>query len=243
MQWGDFSMKKWHWFCLLAALLTAVFAGASVVWLGGEYGLPTFLSHGDNDYTVVLDPGHGGIDGGAQSAEGLVEGDVTIRIARRVEELLRLSGVDVVLTRQEGEALHDPEAPTLKSKKMSDLKKRVELTRAHPEALMVSIHLNAFRDPKERGAQVFYKGGDPESRRLGETGQTAMVEVLDPENRRVAKEIPTTVYLMRNIDNTAALFECGFLSNPEEAAMLGTEEYQQKVAFAVWLAVMRYLAA
>ncbi|MGI6030319.1 MAG: N-acetylmuramoyl-L-alanine amidase [Eubacteriales bacterium] len=233
-------MKRQLTVAVAMGALTALFAGATALYWTAGGQMPAFLSEQDNGYTVVLDPGHGGLDGGAQSPGGLVEGDVTIAIAQRVQELLELSGVKVVATRQPGEALHDPEAPTLKEKKMSDLKKRVELTREHPEALLVSIHLNSFPDPEEKGAQVFYKGGDPASQQLGQLAQQTMAEVLAPDNRRKAAEIPTTVYLMRNIDNTAALFECGFLSNPEEEALLGTEEYQEKVAFAVWLSLMRY---
>lgn len=232
-------MKKMQ---VMGAAFLALAALAVVLYLGGQHVQQTFFPTKEEGYTVILDAGHGGVDGGAVSADGLAEREITLEIVKKAKEYLELSGIHVVMTREDNGSIHDSSAVTLREQKNSDLKNRVKIAGQHPEAMLVSVHLNSFPDTAQHGAQVFYKGNDTASQQVGELAQATLREVLNPENEREAKAIPETIYLMRNIDNTAVLMECGFLSNPEEAALLATETYQQDVAFAIYLTVMRYIS-
>lgn len=226
---------------VMGAVFLALAALAVVLYLGSQHVQQTFFPAEDEGYTVILDAGHGGVDGGAVSADGLAEREITLAIAQMARDYLELSGIQVVMTRETNDSIHDSSAVTLREQKNSDLKNRVKIAGQHPDAMLVSIHLNSFPDTTQHGAQVFYKGNDTASQQVGQVAQETLKEVLNPENQRVAKAIPEEIYLMRNINNTAVLMECGFLSNPEEAALLGTEDYQQDVAFAIYLTVMRYI--
>lgn len=231
-------MKKMQ---VMGATFLALAALAVVLYLGSRHVQQTFFPSEDEGYTVILDAGHGGVDGGAVSKDGLAEREITLEIAQMARDYLELSGIQVVMTRETNESIHDSSAVTLREQKNSDLKNRVKIAGQHPDAMLVSIHLNSFPDTTQCGAQVFYKGNDTASQQVGQVAQETLKEVLNPENKRVAKAIPEEIYLMRNIENTAVLMECGFLSNPEEAALLATEDYQQDVAFAIYLTVMRYI--
>lgn len=190
--------------------------------------------------TVVIDAGHGGEDGGAVSPAGNVESMVNLGIAKRLDQLLGLFGVDVVMLRTEDISLHDPTAETLRQKKVSDLKNRVAAINAIPNASLISIHQNTYAgSSKYHGAQVFYTNPDltlPFARYAQETLRAA----LDPANERSATKISDSVYLMKNISCRAILVECGFLSNPTEDALLQTDGYQTKIAAALAGAYLSY---
>lgn len=182
--------------------------------------------------TFVVDPGHGGEDGGAVSAQGTVESDINLAISLRLDALLGLYGADVKLLRDSDVSLHSPDAATLREKKNSDLRNRVKAVQETPGATLVSIHQNSYPGAQVSGAQVFYGKGEG-SRELAEYTQENLRQALDPENDRVAKPISDSVYLMKHIDCTAILVECGFLTNPQEEALLTSPDYQTKVAAAL----------
>ena len=188
--------------------------------------------------TVVIDAGHGGEDGGAVSPAGTVESGVNLSIALRLNAILGLYGVNSVLLRTEDVSLHDPGAKTLHEKKASDLRNRAELVESIPDALLVSIHQNTYAgSSRYHGAQVFYT--DPErSLPLAQHTQEILRQALDPENTRQASKLQRAVYLMDHIPCPAILVECGFLSNPEEDALLRTSGYQTKLAAALACALL-----
>ena len=190
--------------------------------------------------TVIVDPGHGGADGGAVSPDGLAEAGVNLDISLRLRDLLRLCGVPVVMTRETDTMLSDAGCKTISEKKVSDLHHRAELVNAQPDGLLVSIHQNKFEQSKYRGAQVFY-AGTADSDELASAVQESLRLSLDPGNRRACKP-SQSVYLMEHIRCTGILVECGFLSNPDECALLQTPSYQQKLSAAVCGAVTEYLA-
>ena len=175
---------------------------------------------------LILDAGHGGEDGGAVSVTGVPESRVNLEIVQKLRDTLALYGVNPVVLREEDVSLHDPEASTLREKKRSDLKNRV---RAVEGGTLLSIHQNSYPGSQYRGAQVFYAptGG---SRELAELLQTALREELQPDNDRQAKPIPESVYLMNHVSCPAVLVECGFLTNPEEEALLRDGGYQRQLA-------------
>ena len=178
---------------------------------------------------LILDAGHGGEDGGAVSVTGVPESRVNLEIVQKLRDTLALYGVDPVVLREEDVSLHDPEASTLREKKRSDLKNRVRAVEAVEGGTLLSIHQNSYPGSQYRGAQVFYAptGG---SRELAELLQTALREELQPDNDRQAKPIPESVYLMNHVSCPAVLVECGFLTNPEEEAMLRDGGYQRQLA-------------
>ena len=182
--------------------------------------------------TLVIDPGHGGEDGGAVSSGGAVESILNLSIAKRLDGILGLYGIPSLMTRSEDISIHDEGAKTLREKKVSDLHNRVELIESQDNATLISIHQNIYTNPKYHGAQVFYANGDP-SLALATTVQETLRQVLDPENQRLPTKIPESVYLMNHITCRAILVECGFLSNPEEEKLLQTPAYQTKIALAL----------
>ena len=192
---------------------------------------------------IVLDAGHGGMDGGAVSANGIIEKEINLNIANQLREYLLFSGFDVVMTREEDVSLHTTEK-TVREQKTADLKARLKIMNESLHAVVISIHLNSFpKDPASKGAQVFYAPNGEQSKFFGNLAQKTLVETLNPANHRLAKESYDTIYVMRKALNTAILVECGFLSNAHEAALLTDEHYQNKIAFAIYLSLLRYLGA
>ena len=182
-----------------------------------------------SSYTLVIDAGHGGEDGGAVSISGISESHINLSIACKLEDILALYGVQAEMLRREDISLHSPEADTLRKKKVSDLHNRVSRVEEIPSALLVSIHQNSYPDSRYRGAQVFY-GKVSGSEDLAKHVQMTLNETLGSYHTRTAKKIPESIYLMKKVTCPAILVECGFLTHPEEEALLRTDTYQQKIA-------------
>lgn len=186
---------------------------------------------------LVLDAGHGGEDGGAVSLTGVPESQINLAIVLKLRDVLGLYGVDPILLREEDVSLHDGDAGTLREKKRSDLKNRVAAVEAVEGGILLSIHQNTYTSSRYHGSHVFYaptEGSQP----LAEHFQNSIKAALQPDNERAVKRIPDTVYIMNHITCPAVLIECGFLTNPEEEAMLRDEDYQRKLAAVVaaaWL--------
>lgn len=222
-------MKRMTWGSLL------ILAGLLAVLSGGML-LQTYLgpaapaaSCPEGERVWVVDPGHGGEDGGAVSVTGVPESQINLAIAKRLDALLGFYGENSYLMREEDISLHDPEAKTLREKKVSDLHNRAQLVGELEGAVLVSIHQNTFPQSKYHGTQVFFAPTQG-SQALAETYQQAIHTSLQPDNSRQAKPIGDNVYLMNHVDCPAVLVECGFLSNPEEEAQLRQEDYQTKLA-------------
>lgn len=192
---------------------------------------------------IVIDAGHGGLDGGATDASGVCEKDINLNIAKYLEVYLKQSGAKVVMTRTKDISLHTNEKVSVKERKREDLLKRREITNISGADLMISIHLNCFEQTKYNGAQVFYETNFAESKILATALQKAMRETLNPKNNRVEQKIPSSKIQFQNLSVPTALVECGFLSNPDEAELLKTPEYQQKIALAIYLGIIQFYNA
>lgn len=182
---------------------------------------------------LVLDAGHGGMDGGAVGVSGLLEKEVNLAVTRRTADLLTLLGVPVTLTRSEDTDLSKlPEGSeaTIRERKRLDLQNRVERVNTCPHALLVSIHMNNFTQSQYSGAQVFYTTSQGNMKPLGELLQAVLVASLDPTNTRQAKTAEDDIYLLQHSQRPAILMEGGFLSNPDEEARLRSEVYRTKMA-------------
>ena len=188
--------------------------------------------------TVIIDAGHGGEDGGAVSASGLLEKDLNLDIAMRLRVLLENEGVRVILTRDSDTLLYDRNVDYRGRKKALDLAARRRIAEENPNAIFVSIHMNAYPQTQYHGLQVWYSPNDPRSRALAERIQNTVSAQLQPENDRRIKSATSAIYLLHHITSPAVLVECGFLSNPEEAAALATEEYRERLAFLLCRAIL-----
>ncbi len=176
----------------------------------------------ERKHTIVIDAGHGGVDGGATSCTGVLESQINLEIALRLEDLLHLLGFETLMVRTTDISIYT-EGETIAAKKVSDLKNRVNLVNALENSILVSIHQNIFPDSRYSGAQVFFN--TEETRPLAEQLQRAFQAINPGSNRRCNKA--SGVYLMQHITRPGLLVECGFLSNPEEEAKLRSREYQQ----------------
>ncbi len=186
---------------------------------------------------LVLDAGHGGEDGGAVSLTGVPESQINLAIVLKLRDVLGLYGVDPILLREEDVSLHDEDAETLREKKSSDLKNRVAAIEKAEGGALISIHQNTYPSGRYHGAHVFYAPTEG-SQALAEHVQSSIRTALQPGNERAVKQIPSTVYIMNHITCPAILIECGFLTNPEEEALLRDEDYQRRLAAviaAAWL--------
>lgn len=175
---------------------------------------------------VIIDPGHGGVDGGATSCTGVVESALNLQIAIRLNDILHLVGIDTTMIRTTDISVYT-EGNSIAQKKISDLKQRVKIVNETENAILLSIHQNHFSDSKYYGPQVFY--GADISKAFACNMQNSLNKNLCPESNRQAKKA-TGVYLMDNIKCVGLLIECGFISNPEEEAKLCNSLYQQELA-------------
>lgn len=187
---------------------------------------------------VVIDPGHGGEDGGAVAADGTKESELNLAIALRLEQLCFLAGIDTVMTRTEDVSIHTG-GDTIRARKASDIRARVELVNAQECAALISIHQNALPQAKSvHGAQVFY-AADEKSQVLASFMQRRLNETVNTDRAKECRKIDSSVYLMKHAQCPAVLLECGFLSNEGESALLKTDSHQKKIALT---ALSGYLA-
>lgn len=177
---------------------------------------------------VVLDAGHGGRDPGKVGVGNIEEKDINLAIAKKIQKLLEKRDVEVIMTREKDESLA-PEGSS--SRQVEDIKKRVALIDEAAPALAVSIHQNSYPQAEVRGAQVFYYQHSKEGEEAAAILQEALL-AADPDNTRKEKA-NDTYYLLRRTKAPTIIVECGFLSNPEEAALLADEKYQDQIAEAV----------
>ncbi len=190
---------------------------------------------------VVIDAGHGGEDGGASSAAGSVEKDVNLAVAFALRDLLEAAGVPCVMTRTEDKLLYDRGVNYQGRKKVLDLAARKTIADNTEDCLLVSIHMNAYPDARYSGMQVWYGTADAQSREIAASIQTAALSLM-PDNHRKIKAAGSNIYLLDKAACPAVLVECGFLSNPAEAARLGDEDYRYALATVIMSGILPYLS-
>ena len=230
---------------LLYTWLTVCMIGLSAIFLAGSRRAftPTgAMGQGSRVQTVVIDPGHGGQDGGAVAADGTAESEINLAVSLRLEGLLRFAGVPTEMTRREDVMVCDPGLSTMRQRKVSDIHNRVELVNGIPGAVLLSIHQNSLpSSPVTHGAQAF-RNREPEAEALAQTMQDTLNTVVNTHRAKEPKQIPDSIYLMNHVDAPAVLVECGFLSNREEAARLQQEDYQKTLATVIAAGYLRWMA-
>lgn len=191
-----------------------------------------------NRFTVVIDPGHGGVDSGCV-ANGVAEKDVVLPIALKLANLLRAHGIEVIKTRATDIELHAKTSDiTWRKRWQLDLQKRVEISEAAQPDVLVSIHANSINSRQWRGAQAFYQRGDEDGKALASSIQESLRSVLKNTDRTVNQG---DYYVLRHSTVPATIVEVGFLSNPQEAQALTTAKYQEQVAWAIFQGIVKYL--
>lgn len=228
---------------VLAGLFVCFVAGlGAVLWYGGrDAAAPVFSLSENRPVTVVVDAGHGGMDGGAVSPDGVEEGDINLAVALRLNDLLRFAGQRTLMTRTEDVSI-DTEGETIRAQKASDIRNRVALVNGTENALLISVHQNSLPSSTvTHGAQVFWNRQEGAEALAGSI-QEALNETINPGNEKRCARIPATIYLMKNITAPGVIVECGFLSNPQEALRLQEPAYQTRLAAAVAAGYLRLTA-
>lgn len=218
---------------IIVVLLAAVAIFVKVFFSNGR--LKSVISQSSRS-TLVLDAGHGGIDGGAISDTGLKESDINLQIALKTEALAHFLGVDTVMTRETDTDNSENKAYS----EHDNLAKRAELANSTENAVLISIHQNKFPSAVVSGAEVMYSDND-DSKALGLLTQDNLVALLDTSNRRVARPAPKELLLTSSVECPTILVECGFMSNPQEAQKLASNEYQLKIAAILAGSYIQYL--
>lgn len=217
---------------ILSCFLIAGIGGSRAITVIAENAPLTQRKH------VIIDPGHGGMDGGATSCTGVLESIINLEIAIRVNDLMHLLGMDTVMTRTTDTSLHT-QGSTIAAQKVSDLKERVRIANETGNAILVSIHQNHFTDSRYSGAQVFY-APDGSSMDLAGQMQTSFVNTINPGSKRKTKR-GEGIYLLQKAEIPAILVECGFLSHHAEEAKLRTDDYQKKISAVIAAVCSTYL--
>ena len=226
------TFKKWT--ALYILCLIAIFVVFGLILRQGNAVQTSAAALSEESLPVlIIDPGHGGEDGGAVANDGTVESGINLSVALMVEDLARLAGWDTVMTRREDISIHDEGSETIREKKNSDLRNRVALCNSVEGGILISIHQNSLPSvPSVHGAQVFYNGVG-ESEFLAQAIQDELNRSVNGASGKEIKRTGDNIYLMANVTCPAVLVECGFLSNPQEAELLKTQDYQTKLAMAI----------
>ncbi len=191
-------------------------------------------------YTVIIDAGHGGEDGGTIGKNGAYEKDINLMLAKKLKERLVSLGITCELTRDTDILLYDKNADYEGKKKKLDLLARKEFAERYENAIFISIHQNSFSKSQYSGLQVYYSTNDPASRILASKIQADIKEKLQPSNNRTIKP-SSSIYLLDELTCPAVLVECGFLSNQAECERLCDESYQNAFCDIMCEAIVGFL--
>lgn len=214
----------------------SVFLLAAMYFLAKEAALYTISQENGERPVVVIDVGHGGNDPGKVGVNQILEKDINLQIALKLEAFLEQSDLTVVITRREDVGLYDENA---RNKKVQDMKRRIALIEEAGADLVVSVHQNSYHDASVRGPQCFFYRNSQEGKEIALLLQEQLNEGLQIERPREAKE-NDSYYMLKKSKIPTVIAECGFLSNPEEAMLLNDETYQEKVAWNLYLGILKY---
>lgn len=195
----------------------------------------------DGRKVIVIDAGHGGLDSGCVGVNGVLEKDINLSIAQNLEQLLTLSGFDVVLTRDEDISIYDNGVEGIRNQKISDMENRLDIVKSYPDSMFFSIHQNQYTQPEYFGAQMFYTTNNAGNFKLAQIMQRNFAALQEGNDREI-KLMDSGLYLFKETTQPALLIECGFLSNEKDAANLSDSEYQKKVAFTIYKGIMEFLS-
>lgn len=233
---------KGEWYAVLKRFTLAVAMLLCLVLLSGLFVTgeksANVSAKATQRYTVIIDAGHGGFDGGAVAPDGTLEKDLNLSVALKLDSVLKIMGYETVLVRDTDVSTADDKG-TERSQKVSDIKARLRLTEKYKDALFVSIHMNKYTSPQPHGAQVFYSQVDG-SKELAECIQRSITAGVQTDNKRVVKKTTKDIYLLYHAVIPSVIAECGFISNPDDLLKLKSDEYQLKIAAAIAAGINDY---
>jgi N-acetylmuramoyl-L-alanine amidase len=234
-------LRRWNTLFIAAALVLC----AIVVYIAVRTMSPVLQTAGESINTtpvLVFDAGHGGLDGGCSTPDGDVEKEINLNIVHVLDDLARLYGYETVLTRETDKSIYDKGVTGIRNQKISDMDNRLEIFNTYDNAVCVSVHQNIFTDPKYNGAQMFYSDSNDNNEVLAQIMQDKFSSTIQPYNEREIKLCGDELFLCYNCKNPTLMIECGFLSNPDEAAKLTDENYQREVAYVIFSGLGDFLA-
>lgn len=221
---------------ILTFSLMFVFIMSSFIYNSYQKSMVTSVTSN----VIVIDPGHGGEDGGAVGVTGIKEKDLNLKIALKLKEKLLNSGINVVMTRETDIMLCDKNQQ--KKRKRTDFDNRIKIAQNYNNAIFISIHMNYFEDNSQSGAQIFYSKNNPESKEIASILREELKNSLNPNNKRQIKPSGKEIYLLSNLKIPACLIECGFISNPTEEQLLMSDNYQEKIAETIKNGLLKYFS-
>ncbi len=233
-----FRFRKRYLLLLVLAVAAAVkLYGSAQVRL--EQKAVQTMAWSVSNKVIVIDPGHGGIDPGKVSVNGVEEKNINLEISKRLATILSQAGAAVILTRESDEHLSSPGSGGWSVKHREDLAQRVKIANDRRADLYISIHCNSFPDQSQHGAQVFYQPGSEESRLLAKCIQDEIIRLLKNTDR---KEKAVDYYVTRNTKMPTVIVETGFITNPKEEKLLLDAAYQSKMAWSIYAGIIKYYA-
>ncbi|MBP0979306.1 MAG: N-acetylmuramoyl-L-alanine amidase [Oscillospiraceae bacterium] len=191
--------------------------------------------------TIIVDPGHGGFDGGADGLFGIVEKDINLAIGVKLKEMLCAFGFDVVIIRDSDVSLEDDCSRSLSERKTSDMKNRLKFCDNFDNPVFISIHQNKFYQASCSGTQIFYGRHNNKSKLLAQKLQNNFKNDINKNNNREIKKGEKNLFLLYNARCPIVLIECGFISNPSEAQLLISEDYQSKICFVIIKSLIEFV--
>ncbi len=180
---------------------------------------------------VLIDAGHGGFDSGKVADSDTFEKDINLKIALKLQAYLEQGDSQVLMTRTTDEALG--------TSKAADMQKRKLIANTKKPDIFVSIHQNSYPDTSARGAQVFYYNSSDNSKKLADCIQKEIKSTLGQKGDREASP-NKSYYVLRKTTVPAVIVECGFLTNYKDKKNLESEEYQDKMAWAIYKGIVEY---
>lgn len=224
-------------------LVLSIFVSLSTLAVDAIYGEKYLLASAEAELSgkiIILDAGHGGEDSGAVGVNGVLEKDLNLEYTLEIGRMLEEKGYVIVYTRTDDRLLYTEEENVFGIRKISDLKNRCKVGAKYPESIFVSVHMNSFGSARYSGMQVYYSEKNESSRELASRLQDKVKNELQPENNRVIKA-GKGMYVLENVENTAVLIECGFLTNEEECKKLSEKEYKKELCFSIVCAIIEYI--
>lgn len=219
--------------------LILIITAALIFMLYITYGkVKGAMSSPASNRVVIIDAGHGGRDAGASGRSGTQEKNINLSISKKLKQYIEEGGGVAVMIREDDSGLYSIDSP---NKKKEDMKNRKQIIKDSGGDMLVSIHLNSFPQSQYFGAQVFYYEGSAASENLAKIMQEELRRVLDRNNDRAAKS-NKSYYILKDNDIPSVLVECGFLSNPEEEQLLQQNQYQEKIAWSIYVGILRYFS-
>lgn len=231
-----FSKKRMIFINLSIVISILIYSLSSNTFSKAQLASSTPISN----HTIIVDAGHGSPDGGATGLDGSIESDLNLSIVLKLQNLLESSNCTVILTRSDENGIYETDSNTIREKKISDMKNRVNIANNSNAEIFVSIHMNKLEQTQYSGWQTFYKNQDEKSRQIAERIQLSLNNFIKKPNSREIKSI-SGIYLTKNVEIPLVLVECGFLSNTEENNLLQTDSYQNELAWSIYIGLMDYL--